>query len=719
MKFKIQKYILLIAILIVIIPDFKNAPVTYEKNDDRDVPSDPISPPETSYTDYSQIYYDSASFYQYIAHRLPWVHIPQNPGWEPILVRGARYRYRTVDSGSNQVTVYIDSENSHYSKEDTPPEQSSFDWRYVYFNSTTYNFWNRDIHTMIPDDLTITLQSSNPSSRPLQINKEVDDDPGTAYGVTFNQTDFYLDYDYEFDIMTIHEQCQYLSIGDPKSGSFTTTDNIDYMYCDLDADQEYIFNLSRTAGAGNFDMAILHSDDLYSDQMDLLNNLSCTQSDVYPKIMSFTPTTTGTYCLFVVARRAFFDTGSYSVSLSEGDPIITDHTDNFTVQDGYTDQSISWTATDTHPDVYNINLKGYGNVAGPLEWTSGDPITYDLPDDLGVGSHIYTVNFTDDYNNYVTGSINFTVIDTNTPIITFSSVNFTEEDGYTGKSISWTATDHNPYNYTIHLKGFGKVAGSTAWTDGDPITYNLPEDLGVGSHIYTVNFTDESNNYITKSINFTVIDTTKPVIIANASELEVDEDYKGQVLSWTATDLNPYNYIIELLGSGIVVPLTPWENNTPVEYNIPKGFKPDVYIYNITFIDESGNCISNIVSVTINSIKDDSKSNDPPVVEEDPTLIVILIGIIAAVAITGLVIVRKSTNKLRERDAELESLKSQREQITEDDITISKEKHLCLVHKGPIEGYSYICPSCGAYYCAKCVEALKEAEMNAGHVVHP
>lgn len=61
---------------------------------------------------------------------------------------------------------------------------------------------------------------------------------------------------------------------------------------------------------------------------------------------------------------------------------------------------------------------------------------------------------------------------------------------------------------------------------------------------------------------------------------------------------------------------------------------------------------------------------------------------------------------LAEKEKEIEDLRKQREAITEEDITVSKEKHFCLVHKGPIEGYSFICPDCGTFYCMKCVQAI-------------
>jgi hypothetical protein len=194
-------------------------------------------------------------------------------------------------------------------------------------------------------------------------------------------------------------------------------------------------------------------------------------------------------------------------------------------------------------------------------------------------------------------------VDMEDPIISNASSDFTMEYGYTGQSLSWTATDANPDTYTIELQGTGIVAVSTAWTSGNAIYYNIPDGFGVGSYIYTVNFTDDYGNFITDSVNFTVEeDTTNPVITVSPNNFTVEYGYTGQSLSWTATDANPDTYTIELIGTGIVVTSTPWADNTPVVYNIPDGFAPGVYTYNITFTDESGNSISNTVTVTINSI---------------------------------------------------------------------------------------------------------------------
>ncbi len=49
--------------------------------------------------------------------------------------------------------------------------------------------------------------------------------------------------------------------------------------------------------------------------------------------------------------------------------------------------------------------------------------------------------------------------------------------------------------------------------------------------------------------------------------------------------------------------------------------------------------------------------------------------------------------------------------ITEEDITLYKEKKICLVCKGKASGFNiYLCPNCDSLYCNKCAEALSELE---------
>ncbi|MFX1574477.1 MAG: hypothetical protein ACFFB0_17185 [Promethearchaeota archaeon] len=191
------------------------------------------------------------------------------------------------------------------------------------------------------------------------------------------------------------------------------------------------------------------------------------------------------------------------------DPLITDAPSNFTVEYGYTGVSISWTATDLYPCNYTIELQDFGLVAGPSTWFSGTAVSYNIPDGLELGEYFYTVNFTDVYGHFITDTVKMTVIeDTSDPIITNAPSDFIIDLNYKKVNISWTATDTNPNTYTIELQGSGLVAGPGAWSNGTAIIYNVPDGLAVGDYIYTINFTDDFDNFVTDSITLTVEEVT-------------------------------------------------------------------------------------------------------------------------------------------------------------------------------------------------------------------
>jgi parallel beta-helix repeat protein len=102
--------------------------------------------------------------------------------------------------------------------------------------------------------------------------------------------------------------------------------------------------------------------------------------------------------------------------------------------------------------------------------------------------------------------------------------------------------------------------------------------------------------------------------------------------------------------------------------------------------------------------------------------IIVLIAMAALASIYGIFYTRKSRKRLREKESEIKELGKLKKTITEEDLIISKEKRICLVHKGVTEGISYICPGCGAYYCFKCYEAVKDLEnacWSCGHPLDP
>jgi len=53
---------------------------------------------------------------------------------------------------------------------------------------------------------------------------------------------------------------------------------------------------------------------------------------------------------------------------------------------------------------------------------------------------------------------------------------------------------------------------------------------------------------------------------------------------------------------------------------------------------------------------------------------------------------------------------AKRRKITEEEVSIFKEKKICLICKGSALKYTYICNDCEALYCHNCAEAISNLE---------
>ena len=50
------------------------------------------------------------------------------------------------------------------------------------------------------------------------------------------------------------------------------------------------------------------------------------------------------------------------------------------------------------------------------------------------------------------------------------------------------------------------------------------------------------------------------------------------------------------------------------------------------------------------------------------------------------------------------------QKVTEEEVSISKEKKICLVCKGKVSGFNFLCRECESFYCEKCYIALTGLE---------
>ena len=224
-----------------------------------------------------------------------------------------------------------------------------------------------------------------------------------------------------------------------------------------------------------------------------------------PEVLVYEDTSGLAYGVYVVGEYAYvadYSSGLGIIHIREIlGPVITNTPSDFTVDFGYTGVDISWTATSQDPKNYTIQHQG-AEIVSPSAWLNGTIVTYNVPNGLAVGNHIYTVNFTDDYDNFLTDSVTMTVRDTANPVITNPPSDFSVNLGYTGVTISWRVTETYPSTYTIELEGSGIVAGPRAYIS--LITYDIPDGLALGEYNYTVTFTDDYDNFVTDTVIMTV-----------------------------------------------------------------------------------------------------------------------------------------------------------------------------------------------------------------------
>jgi len=273
-----------------------------------------------------------------------------------------------------------------------------------------------------------------------------------------------------------------------------------------------------------------------------------------------------------------------------------------------------------------------------------------------------------------------------------------------------------------------------SFNNGHGITFidsfnNTIEDNLAVNNSYSGIFIDPSYD-MTVTLNYANNNDMFGICIESNEDLTITENFAtgnelyGIYLE-NATDINVIgNIISNNRGYGILLNNSD-ENNlrANVISNNPVGIYFNSSNYN-NILDNTftGNAQDYIEVNSVGNNFGDEPETPPP--EEPPNILLLLIiigALVGALGAGGFLVV-KSRKTIRERDDEILELMSKKESITEEDIAISKEKHFCVVHRGPIEGYNFICPDCGTYYCIKCIEALKDLEntcWSCGEILDP
>ena len=72
--------------------------------------------------------------------------------------------------------------------------------------------------------------------------------------------------------------------------------------------------------------------------------------------------------------------------------------------------------------------------------------------------------------------------------------------------------------------------------------------------------------------------------------------------------------------------------------------------------------------------------------------------------------IKKEKHIVLKEEPKISGIFTKSDKITEEEVSISKEKKICIVCKGKIAGYNFMCLKCGAFYCEKCTRTLIEME---------
>ncbi|MBA7641053.1 hypothetical protein ES703_48725 [subsurface metagenome] len=95
------------------------------------------------------------------------------------------------------------------------------------------------------------------------------------------------------------------------------------------------------------------------------------------------------------------------------------------------------------------------------------------------------------------------------------------------------------------------------------------------------------------------------------------------------------------------------------------------------------------------------------------SLIIILLVILVSYEMIRAIRLQSSSeigSESKEEHPDVFSLITRPQKVTEEEISVSKEKGICLVCKGRVGGIMFMCASCGTFYCIKCSEALSNLE---------
>ncbi|MCE7737083.1 MAG: hypothetical protein GPJ54_19510 [Candidatus Heimdallarchaeota archaeon] len=281
------------------------------------------------------------------------------------------------------------------------------------------------------------------------------------------------------------------------------------------------------------------------------------------------------------------------VTVQDGTPpSFQSNPTDLTIATSSWNNELEWNLTDDEsPDVYLLYEDNVLVDFGP--WSNSQLITYNI-DHLSIGAHNVTIFAIDLAENVAINTVLITVVDDSTaPSFTSTPGNIFYEEGVTGNTLKWRATDSFPYFYQLFVN---EVEFNVApWLDGVDLSFDI-DGLGLGIYNFTVRLFDTSGSSVTDTSFVIVEDTIKPSIQSSSGGLTYELGSSGNIIDWTVTDTHPENYLLLVNNSNF--DFGSWESDVLFEINVDNL---SVGVYNLTIIlsDSSSNIRTDTVFVSV------------------------------------------------------------------------------------------------------------------------
>ncbi|MHA2100899.1 MAG: hypothetical protein ACW99A_19675, partial [Candidatus Kariarchaeaceae archaeon] len=244
----------------------------------------------------------------------------------------------------------------------------------------------------------------------------------------------------------------------------------------------------------------------------------------------------GTYNFTILIQDLSGNTASSTAIITVVDetiPTISDESD-FPYEEFSGGNTITWAVDDTNPTNYTLYLNNAPIQTG--NWTANSDIIIPV-DGLPLGDHNYTLVIFDEKGNSARDVVIVTVVDTTLPIVSSSST-FSYDEGTTGNTISWNASDAHILSYSITI-------GSTPLVTDQPISngtfiLNLDGYL-IGVHTVLIEVEDTSGNIGFHIVVLTVKDpqiTETQLVVFSIIDEVYEGDVETQVIDGWVTDGN-------------------------------------------------------------------------------------------------------------------------------------------------------------------------------------